>query len=279
MNSVRDSDRDLIYALVRTPEEAERLSQQNALWREATAKVFDQLELSPGMSCLDFGCGAGDVMLALGRRVGPTGRVVGVDVDAELGRRVADELNKRQIADFSFVEADVTKPYTLPAEQFDVTSARFLLIHMKDPLALLHTMWGLTKPGGTLVVFDYDFRTHDTCPHRPELDEFIRVCNGVFDETGLDSRRGSKIPHFVERATGGPPDGIDVSLSITQGKDLREFLLASYRSLLPAALKIGVTTEDRAEDLIAFLTDPEAGDGHSYYWVWALYVSAWKRKP
>jgi len=67
------------------------------------------------MSCLDLGCGAGDVMLALGRRVGTTGRVVGVDTDAELGERVAHELNKRQVSDFSFVEADVTNPASLPA--------------------------------------------------------------------------------------------------------------------------------------------------------------------
>jgi ubiquinone/menaquinone biosynthesis C-methylase UbiE len=279
MPNESERERELIYALARTPEEAARLSQQSALWRDATARVLEQLGLSNGMSCLDIGCGAGDVMLALGRRVGPTGRVVGVDLDAELGKRVADELNKRQIADFSFVEADVTKPDTLPVEQFDVVSARFLLIHMQDPVGLLETIWGLTKPGGTLVVFDYDFRTHDTSPHCPELDEFIRVCNGVFDETGLDSRRGSKIPHLVERATGGPPDGIDVSAFIVQGEDLREFLLASYQSLLPAALKIGVTSEDRGEKMIAFLADPEAGNGHSYYWVGALYVSAWRRKP
>ena len=278
MSHESDSERDLIYALARTPEEAQRLAQQTVLWRDATAQVLDQLGLSDGMSCLDFGCGAGDVMLALGRRVGPTGCVVGFDLDAELGERVANELNKRGVASFSFVEADVTKPETLPAGQFDLTSARFLLLHMHDPVAVLKTMWELTKQGGVLVVFDYDFRTHDTQPPCPELEEFIRVVDGVFEKSDLDPRLGARLPHYLECATGAPPDGIDVSCFIVPGRELREFLLASYRSLLPAALKLGVTTEEQAEEMIAFLEDPEAGAGHSYYWVGALYVAAWKRK-
>jgi ubiquinone/menaquinone biosynthesis C-methylase UbiE len=277
MAHASESDRDLFYALARSADEAERLNQQAELWRKATSRVLDQLDLAPGMSCLDFGCGAGDVMLALGRRVGPSGNVVGVDTDADLGRNVAKELTKTGASRFSFLEADITKPESLPTELFDVTSARFLLVHLEDPVVALRTMWNLTRPGGVLVVFDYDFRTHDTHPACPELEEFIAVVDGVFEKAGLDPRIGSKLPHYLERAAEGPPDGVETSGFITPLPDLREFLLLSYKSLLPAALDLGVTTEGKAEKMIAFL---EGGAAESpSYWLSALYCSAWKRKP
>jgi ubiquinone/menaquinone biosynthesis C-methylase UbiE len=276
MAQASESDRDIFYALARSADEAERLNQQAELWEEATARILDQLELAPGMTCLDLGCGAGDVMIALGRRVGPNGRVLGVDTDAELGERVARELNKTGVSCFSFLEADITDPESLPSELFDVTCTRFLLIHLQDPVAALRTMWNLTRPGGVLLVFDYDFRTHDTHPACPELEEFIAVVDGVFEKAGLDPRIGSELPYYLERAAGGPPDGGETSGFIMPVADLRRFLLLSYRSLLPAALELGVTTEGKAEKLVAFL---EGGAAETRaYWLSALYCSAWKRK-
>jgi len=228
------------------------------------------------MSCLDLGCGAGDVMLALGYRVGPSGSVLGLDTDAELGSRVVHELNKKQVSHFSFIEADVTDPESIPAGSFDVTSARFLLIHLSDPVATLKTMWSLTKIGGVMVVFDYDFRTHDTYPVCPELAEFIAVLDGVFEKAGLDPRLGFKLPYYFEKAGAGPPDGVEVSCLIKPVSALREFMLLVYHSFLPAALKLGVTTEKKAEKLIAFLKD--TGDDNRSYWLSALYCGIWKRK-
>jgi ubiquinone/menaquinone biosynthesis C-methylase UbiE len=272
----RDSDKELFYAMARTPEEAERLQQQSALWGEATSKVMDQLQLTPGMSCLDLGCGAGDVMLALGHRVGPCGSVLGVDTDAELGHRMVHELNKRQISNFSFVEADITDPGSLPTGTYDVTSARFLLLHLPDPIATLETMWNLTRPGGVMVVLDYDFRTHNTYPVCSELAEFITVADGMFEKTGLDPRLGVKLPYYFERACAGPPDGIEVSCFIKPVSVLRKFIALTYRSLLPGALKFGVTTEERAEKLLAFLEDADFNSPS--YWLSALYCGIWKRK-
>src|SRR3954469_4264147 len=47
-----------------------------------TSALFDRLGVGAGLCCLDVGCGGGDVTLELARRVGPRGRVIGVDLDA-----------------------------------------------------------------------------------------------------------------------------------------------------------------------------------------------------
>ena len=48
----------------------------------STAALLDAAGVREGMRCLDLGCGGGDVTLALARLVGPSGVVVGIDMDA-----------------------------------------------------------------------------------------------------------------------------------------------------------------------------------------------------
>jgi len=73
----------------------ERLRMLSRVMHPTSSSLFDRLALHEGQSCLDVGCGGGDATLELARRVGPRGRVVGVDIDAtklELARAEAAEL-------------------------------------------------------------------------------------------------------------------------------------------------------------------------------------------
>src|SRR5215475_2694957 len=72
------------YALGHTPEEYERLRMQARSWQAATGRLLDEVGLAPGASCLDAGCGPGETMRAMAARVGPAGRVLGVDADQAL---------------------------------------------------------------------------------------------------------------------------------------------------------------------------------------------------
>src|SRR5262252_8621854 len=74
-----------VYALGHTPEEYERLRMQARGWAVATGRLLDEIGLGPGASCLDAGCGPGETMRAMAERVGPTGRVLGVDADPAVG--------------------------------------------------------------------------------------------------------------------------------------------------------------------------------------------------
>ena len=59
-----------------------------------TAALFGRPGLSPGMRCVDLGCGGGQVTLEIARLVAPGGTVTGVDMDdvkLDLGRRAAEE--------------------------------------------------------------------------------------------------------------------------------------------------------------------------------------------
>src|SRR4030095_12517650 len=70
----------------------ERLKLLSRIMHPSTAELFDRAGISPGIKCLEIGCGSGDMSLELARRVGAGGQVLGVDIDLtkiELARREA----------------------------------------------------------------------------------------------------------------------------------------------------------------------------------------------
>ena len=69
------------YVLGRSETESQRLVKQAAFLRPSTERVFRKAGIAEGMHVLDLGCGAGDVSFLAAELVGPTGSVVGIDVD------------------------------------------------------------------------------------------------------------------------------------------------------------------------------------------------------
>src|SRR5207244_12121945 len=115
------------YVLGRTSEAYQRLRWQARLWEPTTARVLEQIGISPGMRCLDVACGPGEVMRLMAERVGTSGQVTGVDNDGRLGREALEILRATVQGRFEFVEADVEATDELPGGPFDVGFARILL--------------------------------------------------------------------------------------------------------------------------------------------------------
>jgi ubiquinone/menaquinone biosynthesis C-methylase UbiE len=58
----------------------ERLRILGRVMHPTTRALLDRVALREGMTCLDVGCGGGDVTLEIARIVGPAGHVLGIDV-------------------------------------------------------------------------------------------------------------------------------------------------------------------------------------------------------
>jgi 2-polyprenyl-3-methyl-5-hydroxy-6-metoxy-1,4-benzoquinol methylase len=120
-----------------------------------TAALFKRACLSPGMRCIDLGCGGGEVTLEIARLVDPGGSVTGVDMDEiklGLARR---EAVRRGLGNVEFRLLDVGD-WDEPGS-YDVVYCRFLLQHLSQPVGLLRRMWAGVRPGGVLIVEDADF--------------------------------------------------------------------------------------------------------------------------
>jgi ubiquinone/menaquinone biosynthesis C-methylase UbiE len=262
------------YVMGRTSEEYERLRHQAELLESITGSVLDRVGLCSGMRCLDVGCGPGEVMRLMAERVGPTGHVLGMDVDGKLGREALAVLTRKGYGQCSFIEGNVDRLEQILSDRFDLVFTRILLMHLDDPILALRKMYSQVKPGGRIVVQEYYF-LRDSDPAIEALAEFNKVFFGVYDKEGRETRIGIKLPGLFIEARIGPPDGTDVTGSLLPSPVGAKMLAAVYRSVLPLALKHGLTTEQRSG---WFFEEMQTLERTNYYMLWPLLVSAWKQK-
>lgn len=112
-----------------------------------------------GWKVADFGCGPGYYLLPAARFVGPTGRVVGLDI-----RAVAVDEAKKRVALAGLAErvdvlrADLTRPKAsgLPDGWADLVLLVGML-YQSDPKAVLQEAARVVKPGdGRVMVVEWD---------------------------------------------------------------------------------------------------------------------------
>jgi ubiquinone/menaquinone biosynthesis C-methylase UbiE len=119
--------------------------------------MIERLELRPGYSLLDLGCGMGDDVSELAAIVGANGTVVGADISTAM----IAEANRRHghlSPAVRFMEADA-KRLDLSDAAFDRCRAERVLMHVLHPERALAEMVRVLRPGGGLVVFDFDWDT------------------------------------------------------------------------------------------------------------------------
>lgn len=101
-----------------------------------------------GQTILDVATGLGEPALTAADRVGPSGRVVGVDIAASMvaaARHRAGNLNNVE-----FMVADL-ESIDLPSKSFDVVLSRWGLMFALDHLTAFRTVARLLIPGGVLA--------------------------------------------------------------------------------------------------------------------------------
>ncbi len=266
------------YVLGRSPSEYERLRDQARIWEPETASLLDHAGLAPGTRCLDVGCGPGETMRLMAERVGPGGHVTGIDIDATLGAQAIDMLHAAGHRQCTFEAIDAETDETIPGAPFDLVFARLLLLYTDDPAATLRRLWAWVAPGGRLVVQDYDLVMSEVAPALATVDEFRRVVLDVFRHGGRDIRPGLHLPALHAQAGIGAPDGMDAGAWVGTLPTLAPMYEAVYRSVLPAALELGLTTKERsARWFDEFARETAGADGHAA--LWPLLIGTWKRKP
>ena len=261
----------------RTPEEYQRLRRQSEVWEPATMRVLREAGLGKGMSCIDVGCGPGEVMRLMGEMVGTIGHVTGLDYDGTAGRQALEMLQATTKSHFAFIEQDIETAEAIPGQPFDLTYARFLLLHARDPIAVLRKMYALTKPGGCIVVQDFNAHTEDIYPKVEFMEEFEKVISGTVRHGSKDLKIGHKLPAYFVEAGIGDPDGTDVAGTIGTLKEYGWLIRETYRNLLPRAIQMGLTTETESKTFLEKLTQAEKSDRY-YSILLPSVIGVWKRK-
>lgn len=121
------------------------------------AETYRLLDLKPGLSVLDAGCGLGDDCSRICERVSPDGRVVGVDSSRSMVARARERWGERH-GELTFDVADARK-LRFPTGSFDRCRIDRTLQHVADPQAAVDELHRTLKPGGLALAYDNDWGT------------------------------------------------------------------------------------------------------------------------
>ncbi len=234
-----------------------------------SAKVFPELQLGRGDAVLDVGCGWGETSIEIARRVGPGGKVVGLDCcDAFLdaGRVDAARAGLRNV---SFIAADVETYPLAPA--FDFCFSRFGTQFFQNPVAGLRNMRRGLKPDGIMTMIVWRARVDNpwlerakqvVLRHLPPVQEDAASCGpGPFSMADPDLvTRQLRIAGYVD------PDFRRIDADVMVGRTVDEavaFQLAIgpagevYRAAGPEAERKRGILVDALGDMLQEFARPE----------------------
>ncbi|MBX3186619.1 MAG: methyltransferase domain-containing protein [Labilithrix sp.] len=235
----------------------DRLKVLSRVMHAATSAALERAGLGAGMRCLDVGCGAGEVTFEIARRVGSTGRVVGVDLDdvkLDLARREAEVA---RLTGVELVRRDVT---SLDGEgEYDFVYARFLLTHLADPLDLLTRFRRLLRPGGAVLIEDIDFAGYFCHPRRDAHDRYVELYTKAVQNRGADPLIGPRLPGLLADAAFEQVSMHIVQPMGTKG-EVKLIPALTMKAIGGSVVADGLSTEEETErlvtDLFAAAEDP-----------------------
>ena len=123
-------------------------------WRGPLTPVRDKVlalaALSPGEAVLDVACGTGLVSFPAARAVGPSGRVLGVDLSGRMVGVARTRADVRRVANAAFERMDAAQ-LALPDGGFDAVLCALGLMYPPEPERALAEMRRVLRPGGRMV--------------------------------------------------------------------------------------------------------------------------------
>lgn len=243
---------DTDYALGRTDAEYRRLTEQARQLAPLTRRVFEAAGIGPGMRVLDVGCGVGDVSMLLRDIVGPTGTVVGADLDAAAVTTAADRCRAAGLDGIEFIVGDAREVAGPP---FDAVAGRFVLMYTTDPTDALRSLAHLVRPGGIVVFHEWIARPTAglASADQPALARLQELLSATFARSGAHLEIGAEL-HDRMRDAGLLPDPAPLAEFAIRLDD-REQVWRRWadigRSVLPKMVEYGLVDSDEGEQLLA----------------------------
>ena len=121
--------------------------------------IVETLALSSGMTVLDAGCGPGRLTVPLAQGVGPTGRVVALDIQPGMLARAKHKTEAAGYTNVEFIAAALGTG-RLPLNRFDRGVLVTVLGEIPNQPAAFAELFRALKPGGILAIVEVIFDPH-----------------------------------------------------------------------------------------------------------------------
>jgi SAM-dependent methyltransferase len=177
------------YLLANQPSELERLQLQSRVWEPAGRQLLARVGEGFGRHALDLGCGALGWLRILSEWVGPSGKVVGTDIDESLLGAARSFVKAGGISNVGLVVDDLFESKLEP-QSFDLVHARFVIAPLGRGREQVAAYRRLVRPGGSLVLEEWDLGSWHFNPPAPAAERLIQLLSEIFAALGGEAGRG-----------------------------------------------------------------------------------------
>lgn len=123
-------------------------------------RLVDEIDIHPSWHVLDVGCGTGAALPSLSAAVGPSGRVVGIDISEGMLDRARETAARRGLRNVELYHLDATDP-DLPKASFNAVVSSLVAFFLPDPEAALRRWHDLLLPMGHLGITTFGERPEE----------------------------------------------------------------------------------------------------------------------
>jgi arsenite methyltransferase len=145
------------------------------------------LALEPGETVLDLGSGGGIDVLLSAKRVGPTGKVYGVDMTDEMLALARDNQRKAGVTNVEFLKGTI-EAIPLPDHSVDVVISNCVINLSSDKDAVLREAFRVLKPGGRFAVSDVVVRGDVPADIRRSMELWVGCIAGALEQAEYASK-------------------------------------------------------------------------------------------
>ena len=145
------------------------------------------LTLEPGQTVLDLGSGGGIDVLLSAKRVGPTGKVYGLDMTDEMLALARENQRKADATNVEFLKGTI-EAIPLPDNSVDVIISNCVINLSTDKDAVLREAFRVLKPGGRFGVSDVVIRGAVPADVRRSMELWVGCIAGALQEAEYTSK-------------------------------------------------------------------------------------------
>jgi SAM-dependent methyltransferase len=182
------------YLLANQPSELERLRLQSLVWEPSGRQLLANLDGGSGGRALDFGCGALGWLRILSEWVGPSGKVVGADIDESLLDAARSFLKVEGISNVELVADDLFDSKLEP-HSFDLVHARYQIAPLGRGQEQVATYRRLVRPGGSVILEEWDLSSWHFNPSAPAAERLVSLISEIFAVLGGEA--GRELPELL----------------------------------------------------------------------------------
>jgi arsenite methyltransferase len=145
------------------------------------------IALEAGQTVLDLGSGGGIDVLLSAKRVGPTGKVYGVDMTDEMLALARENQRKAGATNVEFLKGTI-EAIPLPENSVDVIISNCVINLSSDKDAVLREAFRVLKPGGRFAVSDVVVRGEVPSDIRRSVELWVGCIAGALEEQDYAAR-------------------------------------------------------------------------------------------